>query len=116
MNTHYLLYPSFRNTGKRRIQFLIHKSSRIEKVIGKKSQSGLLALLSFLFVRGPNGVIETACFDANVQYANVLYKVRDMWERSSASTALYHTFTISKVNLNLQYFYLNEIWKSEVQG
>ena len=33
-----------------------------------------------------------------------------------ASTALYRTFTISKVNLNLQYFYLIEICKSEVQG
>ena len=31
-------------------------------------------------------------------------------------TALYCTFTISKVNLNLQYFCLIEIWKSEVQG
>ena len=31
-------------------------------------------------------------------------------------TALYRTFTISKVNLNLQYFCLMEIWKSEVQG
>ena len=81
MNTHYLLNQALENTGKRRLQFLIHKRWRTEKVIGKKSQSGLLALLSFLFGRGPNKVIETACFDANVQYANVLYKVRGMWER-----------------------------------
>ena len=31
-------------------------------------------------------------------------------------TALNRTFTISKVNLNLHYFCLIEIWKSEVQG
>ena len=37
-------------------------------------------------------------------------------KESSASTALYRTFTISKVNLNLQYFYLIELWTSEVRG
>ena len=31
------------------------------------------------------------------------------------STALDRTFTISKVYLNLQYFCLIELWKSEVQ-
>ena len=35
-------------------------------------------------------------------------------KESSASTALYRTFTISKINLNIQYFYVIEIWKSEV--
>ena len=80
--THIIYFiQALENTGKRRIQFLIHKSWRTEKVIGKKSQSVLLALLSFLFGRGPNRAIETVCFDANVQYANVLYKVRGMWER-----------------------------------
>ena len=40
-----------------------------------------------------------------------------MWERKLClHTALNRTFTISKVNLNLQYFCLIEIWKSEVQG
>ena len=55
--------------------------------------------------------------EANVCHANVLYKVRGMWERKLClHTALNRTFTISKVNLNLQYFCLIEIWKSEVQG
>ena len=54
---------------------------------------------------------------ASVCHANVLYKVRGMWERKLCKhTALYRTFTISKVNLNLQYFCFIEIWKSEVQG
>ena len=34
------------NTGKKRIKFLIHKSWRTEKVIGKKYQSGPIALPS----------------------------------------------------------------------
>ena len=55
--------------------------------------------------------------EANVCHANVLYKVRGMWKRKLClHTALNRTFTISKVNLNLQYFCLIEIWKSEVQG
>ena len=29
-----------------------------------------------------------------------------------ANTAIYRTFTISKVNLNLQFFYLIELWHS----
>ena len=35
---------------------------------------------------------------------------------SSCSTTLYRTVTISKVDLNLHYFCLIEIWKFEVQG
>ena len=55
--------------------------------------------------------------EVNVCHANVLYKVRGMWERKLClHTALNRTFTIPKVNLNLQYFCLIEIWKSEVQG
>ena len=47
---------------------------------------------------------------------SVVQGKRHVGKKSSASTALYRTFTISKVNLNLHYFYLIEIWKSEVQG
>ena len=74
--------------------------------------------------------METACFDANVDRnalrANVNKASKqakrgeclpcEHGKKSSASTELYRVFTISKVNLNLQYFYLIEIRKSEVQG
>ena len=36
------------NTGKKRIEFLIHKSWQTKKVISKRFQSGLIALLSFI--------------------------------------------------------------------
>ena len=46
-----------------------------------------------------------------------LVQGKGKWERKLClHTALNRTFTISKVNLNLQYFCLIEIWKSEVQG
>ena len=55
--------------------------------------------------------------EANVCHSNVFYTVRGMWERKLClHTGLNRTFTISKFNLNLQYFCLIEIWKSDVQG
>ena len=55
--------------------------------------------------------------EGNVCHSNVFYTVRGMWERKLClHTGLNRTFTISKFNLNLQYFCLIEIWKSEVQG
>ena len=52
---------------------------------------------------------------APAMQATYVHKVRGMSERKFClHTALNRTFTISKVNLNLQYFCLIEIWKSEV--
>jgi len=51
MNLNNIIYfiQDLENTGKKRIEFLKHKSWPTEKVIGKKSQSGSIALLSFIF-------------------------------------------------------------------
>ena len=48
MNLNNAIYfiQDLENTGKKRIKFLIHKSWRTEKVIGKKYQSGPIALPS----------------------------------------------------------------------
>ena len=41
---------------------------------------------------------------------------RHVGKKALLAHALNRTFMISKFNLNLQYFCLIEIWKSEVQG
>ena len=46
------------NTGKKRIEFLIHKSWRTEKVIGKKSQSEPIALFSFIMFLQTNAYVK----------------------------------------------------------
>ena len=50
MNFNNVIYfiQDLENTGKTRIEFLIQKRWRTEKVIGKKSQSGPIALISFI--------------------------------------------------------------------